>query len=50
MAAEETVKVGADLVALALLEVMALRASCLEEVGSLLRVTYRAVSLCAYSS
>ena len=40
MAAEKAVEVGANLVALALFQVMTLGASCLEEVGSLLRVTY----------
>lgn len=39
VAAKEAVKVGSDLVGLALLQVMALRASCLEEVGALLAVT-----------
>ena len=41
MAAEKAVEVGANLVALARLEVMALCASCLEKTGSLLSVTYR---------
>lgn len=41
MAAEETVEVGADLVALALLQVVALCAAGLEEVGTLLLVTWR---------
>ena len=39
VAAEEAVEVGSDLVALALLQVMALRASCLEKVCALLLVT-----------
>ena len=46
VAAEEAVEVGADLVTLARLEGVALRASCLEQVGALLRVTYRSVSRC----
>lgn len=43
LAAEETVKVGADLVALTLLQVVALLASGLEEVGTLLGVTWIAM-------
>lgn len=39
MAAEESVKVGTDLVAFALLQVVALCASGFEEVGALLLVT-----------
>ena len=39
MATEETVEIGSDLVALALLEVMALGTAGLEEVGALLGVT-----------
>ena len=44
VAAEETVEVGADLVALGLLEVVALLAAGLEEVGTLLGVTFERVS------
>ena len=33
-------KVGSDLVALRLLQVVTLRASCLEQVGALLRITW----------
>ena len=40
LAAEQTVKVRSDLVSLALLEGVALGASGLEEVGTLLNVTY----------
>lgn len=49
MAAEETVKVGADLVALALLQVVALRAASLEEVGTLLVVTCDGLSVSGVS-
>jgi len=49
VAAEETVEVRADLVALALLEVVALCAAGLEEVGTLLLVTCRLSLACAQS-
>lgn len=45
LAAEETVKVGANLVALALLQVVALSAASLEKVGTLLGVTFMAKSV-----
>jgi len=48
VAAEETVEVGADLVALALLQVMALCAASLKEVGALLLITCDALSVCAH--
>ena len=45
MATEEAVEVGADLVALVGLQVVTLRASCLEEAGALLAVAYTIVSV-----
>ena len=45
LAAEETVELGADLVALALLQGVALSAAGLEEVGALLGVTFNMVSV-----
>jgi len=49
VAAEKTVKVGADLVALALLQVVALCAAGLEEVGTLLLVTFDDPLACGVS-
>lgn len=49
VAAKEAVKVGADLVALTLLQVMALCAAGLEEVGALLLVTFDNLSACGVS-
>jgi len=49
VATEETVKVGADLVALTLLQVVALCAAGLEEVGALLLVTCEALLACGVS-
>lgn len=43
LAAEQAVQRGADLVAAALLEGVALRAARLEEVGTLLDITYASV-------
>jgi len=50
VAAEEAVEVGANLVALGGLEVMALCAASLEEVGALLGVTYGRTSVISSSS
>lgn len=46
MATEETVKIWADLVALALLQGMALLASCLEKVCTLLGITCDELLVC----
>jgi hypothetical protein len=50
VSAKETVKVGADLVALTLAESVALSTSGLKKVCTLLRVTYRTVNCCALNS
>lgn len=49
LASEETVKVGTDLVALTLLQVVALSAAGLEKVGTLLAVTCIMPSAFAFS-